>query len=310
LTDGVLPTSTSYGDSDWVVFFDTGTDDGVDQPQVTFDFGESHFFEQAEMTYLAKDTNPKFYPPDAVWVSVSEDGSTWTTPVEKPGPQDASGFEVRTAAFALNGMQGRYLRMDFRNGATWSALGEIAFTGSVTNSNASCFAPASYVYDGDSGDDGSQPYNSSDSGIELIDGIVTNDTAWGNAAWVLFFDPTADGDDETEQPQVTFDFLSTYAFEEAEITYLIRTSTPAFDPPDAVWASFSLDGSTWTTPVEKTGFGSRTNDEVRTTAIALGNTVGRYVRLKLLNDGAWAALGEIAFKGDLPPPTGTVISIR
>ncbi len=210
----------------------------------------------------------------------------------------------------------RFVIMDhgYKNGNTsidGSVFYEIDVIGHANNPYV---VPLSYVYDGSG--QGSHPTNSpvhlwpDTGGIELINGILPATADYRDPQWVGFLDDPPD--DGTEQPQVTFSFDQLYRFEQTEITYFHSNSQAggSITAPESVWVSFSLDGTLWSTPVEKSGFDSSSGDEIRTTTVSLDTMKGRYVRMDFRNTSQWTFLGEVAFKGTaVGPPTGTVILV-
>ena len=64
-----------------------------------------------------------------MFLSVSDDGVTFSTPKEFKPFDSSPGEEIRTARVSLDSVEGRYVRLDFRNTSEWTFLAEVVFAG-------------------------------------------------------------------------------------------------------------------------------------------------------------------------------------
>ncbi len=131
LTDGQLPASQAFQDAAWVGYQDVAPDDGTSHPQVTFDFGSSHYVESIDVTYLhsTSQAGGSITAPELVRVSISGDNATYSAPVVFSSEFDSSGGDqVRVATLDVTGLpEARYYRLDFRNTSQWAFLAEVTF---------------------------------------------------------------------------------------------------------------------------------------------------------------------------------------
>ena len=131
LTDGQLPASQAFQDAAWVGYQDVAPDDGTSHPQVTFDFGSSHYVESIDVTYLhsTSQAGGSITAPELVRVSISGDNETYSAPVVFSSEFDSSGGDqVRVATLDVTGLpEARYYRLDFRNTSQWAFLAEVTF---------------------------------------------------------------------------------------------------------------------------------------------------------------------------------------
>ncbi len=132
LSDRQVPAAI-FTEVGWVGFQDAGADDATEQPRVRFDLAMPFRLQVAQVVYLhsVSQAGGSITAPESVWVSVSTDGSTWTTPVQKTAFDSSSGDATRTANIDLTGLVGRYVRLDFRNTSQWTFLGEVTFGGTT-----------------------------------------------------------------------------------------------------------------------------------------------------------------------------------
>ena len=134
LTDGLFPSTTAFGNAQWVGFQDGALNLVGSHPQVTFALDDTYNLDQAAITYLHSTTQAggSITAPDQLWVSVSDDGLLFSTPVLVAAPFDSSaGDAIRTAIVDMSAFSGQYVRLDLRNSSQWTFLTEVSFTGEV-----------------------------------------------------------------------------------------------------------------------------------------------------------------------------------
>jgi len=139
LTDGMVATSTGYGDPAHVGFY------GVHpNPQITFNLGAFYDLATVTLSYHA-DNQTTGDPPvhytgfgpenslgDRLWISVSNNGTDFSTPVSYSPFTGPQGGEV-TSSMDVTGMGGEYVRLQVQShddawGSSWIWLSEVSFT--------------------------------------------------------------------------------------------------------------------------------------------------------------------------------------
>ena len=134
LTDGILPPTSAYANTEWVGFKDDDPDDGLMSPRVRFDLGGHYDLNSVRVDYLQNGGVSSITPPDDVRISVSKNGSTWTQPDTFIGFDNSAGNDIRSTTLSLAGSTGRYVRVDFRNATQWTFLAEVTFAGTAVAS--------------------------------------------------------------------------------------------------------------------------------------------------------------------------------
>jgi hypothetical protein len=133
LTNGLLPQSTAFSDSQWVGFADDPPDDTAAQPRITFRLDDQYALDKMVLTYLHSTTQASgtITAPEEVLVSVSRNGVDFSTPISLMPFDQSSGDSVRRAVADLTGLAGDFVRLDFRNTSQWTFFSEVSFTGTV-----------------------------------------------------------------------------------------------------------------------------------------------------------------------------------
>ena len=276
---------------------------------MTFRLGSKYDLSEAVVTYLHSTTQAgaTISAPEEVWVSVSDDGSTYSAPVQFTAPLDSSaGDEIRSAFVDLSAFSGRFVRLDFRNDTHWAFLTEVSFTGELAPGAIPPVTVSSYVYDGTG--QGAAPSNFPDTAnTELTNGVLPVSTDFNDPQWVGFRDDPPD--DGTSNPQVTFDLGQGYFLGDVEIAYLHSTTQASgtITAPEEVLISVSGDGSVFSTPVSFTGFDSSAGDQIRFALFDLSGMTGRYVRLDFRNTSQWTFLAEVSFTASVPEPSSVLL---
>jgi len=130
LTDGNLVATTSFNDANFVGFHDPAPDNGLGQPKVNFDFGTVTSFESIAIRYLHSTTQAAgtISAPESAFVSFSDDGTTFSTPIQFTTEFDSSaGDAVRTATLDVSGNSGWFVRVDVKQSGPWTFLDEVSF---------------------------------------------------------------------------------------------------------------------------------------------------------------------------------------
>ena len=305
LSNGQFPASTNFNDAQWVGFQDGLPDDATAHPQVTISLPSKYDLSEAVISYLhsTSQAGGTITAPETVWVSVSDDGSTYSAPAPFTAAFDHSGGdEIRSAFVDLSALSGRYVRLDLRNSSQWTFLSEVSLTGELAAGAASPVDVSSYAYDG--AGQGATPSSFPDTGTaELTNGVFPGTTAFGDGQWVGFRDDPAD--DGTAHPQVTFDLGEVLFLSDVEIAYLHSTTQAggSITAPEEVLVSVSDDGSVFSTPVSLGGFDHSAGDEIRLALLDLPGLSGRYARLEFLNSSQWTFLAEVSFTSTAPAAT-------
>ena len=135
LTDGQYPTigsAVGYNDVRWVGVEGVMPDNGVPQPEITFNLGAIYNLSSLNVIYEVNH-GPEIYAPDSVGISFSNNGVTYTAPVLMTGFDDTSGSDI-TVSTSFNlapGSTGQFVKLSFYNDQHWTFLAEISFDGEL-----------------------------------------------------------------------------------------------------------------------------------------------------------------------------------
>lgn len=163
---------------------------------------------------------------------------------------------------------------------------------------AAAISVVGYTYDGSGA--GATPNASFPDGSlsKLTDGIIPA-SAYTDPGWVGFRDDAPD--DQSSQPQVTFDLGGNYDLATAEFVYLASTSQASgtITQPESILVSVSDDGATFGPAQTFTAaeLYSSTTGDLRTAVLNINGLSGSYVRLDFSQTGVWTFLGEASFRG-------------
>ncbi|HOD82340.1 MAG TPA: PEP-CTERM sorting domain-containing protein [Phycisphaerae bacterium] len=132
LVDGQFSSNgaTTFADNNSVGIQDAGPDDGLAQPQITFDLGSVHMLDSIWVDYLIRHASG-IWAPDSVLLTFSVDGQTFGSPLTFA---DFNDFDpnnnttyLRRAIIDLDNVSAQYVRMNFLNDHEWTFLTEVQF---------------------------------------------------------------------------------------------------------------------------------------------------------------------------------------
>jgi len=138
LIDGIFGSGTYSPTTQYVGFQDTGADDGIAQPEITFALADPSRLNKMKLEYLV-DHESGIYAPDQLTIHLSGDaifGNGDDTVLTKIGIfDDASDLaggnngDARSLTIALGDVFAQHVRLDFRNDHEWTFLSEVTFYG-------------------------------------------------------------------------------------------------------------------------------------------------------------------------------------
>lgn len=134
LIDGDKALSISYTNATeprWVGLNQPPADDGLPQPQLTFNFGTQQAIDSIVVNYLDYAGGASIFSPDSLDLSVSNDGLTFTPVGSFTGFIDstpnAADRAIRDATYDFPAQTAQFFRVELFNDQAWTFISEVDF---------------------------------------------------------------------------------------------------------------------------------------------------------------------------------------
>ncbi len=294
---------------------DGGTDSGVAQPQLTFDFAGTYFVDTITIHYIVDypsgTLRANLRAPDSMTAMFSSSGTNGSfggmlvetgfddTPEGDTAP---GGGQARTVVLNTGGMPANAVRLDFRTDGEWLMLSEVTFQGRAATNVA---VRATAILDTPAG------FNAGAGAGLLTDQVIGGNNWLSPMLYLGWQDPgyvPTDGgaDSGVPQPQLTFDLGGTYFVDSVtahyNVDYPAGTLRANLRAPDSMTATFSASGTSgpFGGNIIETAFDDSPESDTtpgggqaRSLTLNLDLISANAVRLDFRTDGEWLFLSEV-----------------